>query len=314
MSDNTRISWTDATWNPLRGCTRISPGCQNCYAERMCSRGLPNLKSPTTGDDFAVKTPSGPRWTGKVELIESALEIPMRWRKPRKIFPCSMSDLFHESVPDEWIDRILARMAGCRWHTFQVLTKRASRQRDYFARFKPDGQGWVTPGGVAGPESLCPIDAARWPIPNVWLGVSVEDQQRADERIPHLLSTPAAVRWVSVEPMLGPVDLTRWLRVGPNFAETCSQYRERATLDWVIVGGESGSNARLFDVAAGRALFDQCQAAGVATFWKQFGSRPAVGNLIGKDAPALGFRDRAGADPAEWPEWARVQQFPEVRR
>jgi len=153
--------------------------------------------------------------------------------------------------------------------------------------------------------------AHEWPFPNVWLGVSVEDQQRADERIPLLLQTPASVRFVSVEPMLGYMLLSRYLNDGPIQRGKGLSGREAGTesLDWVIIGGESGPNARPFNVAAGRALMEQCQAAGVPTWWKQFGALPVTDG-----SPFARFKDRAGADPAEWPEWARVQQMPEVMR
>jgi protein gp37 len=174
MADKTGIQWTEATWNPLAGCSVVSPGCTNCYAMREAGG---RLKSSAKFAGLTEPSKAGPVWTGEVRLWERVLDQPVRWTKPRRIFVNSMSDLFHESVPDEWIDRVFAVMALCPQHTFQVLTKRADRMRDYCS----------SPyNGVA--------LSFKWPLPNVWLGVSVEDQARADGRIPRLLDTPAAVR------------------------------------------------------------------------------------------------------------------------
>ena len=339
MADNTRIAWCDATWSPFRGCSRVSPGCSRCYAERMCSRGLPGLKSPTTGEDFAVKMASGPRWTGRVELIEDALEIPLRWRKPRRIFVNSMSDTFHESVPDEWIDRVFAVMALCPQHTFIVCTKRTKRARAYLSddRLKDMLTDlWAEAQPDREPGSLL------LPLPNVILLASVEDQPRADERIPDLLATPAAVRGISLEPMLGPADLRRWMvpkSVKDGYAEVQSRFpsseptpahlRLRPSLDWIIVGGESGPGARPCNIDWIRDVVRQCREAGVACFVKQLGALPTLPTLANWRGPEEGkpfmwstdlqawrvrLSDRAGADPAEWPSDLQVQQWPEVRR
>ena len=188
MSATSKIEWTDATWNPVRGCTRVSPGCGGpgdqggCYAERMAARFS---KPGQWGHGYAEMVGGKPRWTGKVGLAPiDTIEAPLHWMTPRRIFVNSTSDLFHESILDEWIDRMFAIMALCPQHTFQVLTKRPERMRRFGS-----------------------LSAAR-PLPNVWLGVSAERQQEADERIPLLLETPAAVRFVSTEPLLGPVDYT----------------------------------------------------------------------------------------------------------
>ena len=353
MAENSKIEWTDATWNPIRAmlpaagvwgyhCERISPGCQNCYAERMNGRMLPAWG---TGLDYTVPN----RDKAEVFLDEKELRKPLSWRKPRRVFVESMSDLFGAWVPDEMIDRVFAEMGGARRHTFQVLTKRADRLLRYMQRFKPDGNGWVTPGGVDGPECHCPLDANRWPLPNVWLGVSVEDQQRADERIPLLLQTPAAVRFLSVEPLLGPVDLPRWLKgqcpqchgfddycADVALCETCGGLN-RIGIDWVIVGGESGPGARPCNVRWVRSIVRQCRDAGVPCFVKQLGAYPVVepcsqhhwdfGGSIKRKArfsavdkmhPAtdlwrVHFDDRKGGDPDEWPEDLRVRELPEVR-
>ncbi|RKI06639.1 phage Gp37/Gp68 family protein [Corallococcus sp. AB030] len=214
----TAIEWTDVVWNPTRGCSRVSPGCGagtpgarkgGCYAERMAIR----LSGPGQAYEGLVKsTPAGPRWTGKVVLDAEKLLEPLHWRKPRRVFVNSMSDLFHESLTVKDIAKVFAVMALARRHTFQVLTKRA----EVMARTvgSEDFRGQVL--SIAAMEATrrglnLEPDELRWPLPNVWLGVSVEDQQRADERIPELLRTPSAVRWLSCEPLLGPVNLSQWL-------------------------------------------------------------------------------------------------------
>jgi protein gp37 len=239
MSQKSKIEWTDATWNPVRGCTRVSEGCRNCYAERMAARGLPAMNSPTTGKPFASypiehgKRSDSPRWTGKVELIESQLELPLHWRKPRRIFVNSMSDLFHQSL--HWMDRkrVFDTMQLADWHTYQILTKRGEIMRDF-------GSAWVEQFG---------------PMPQNWrFGVSCEDQKTADERIPLLLQTPATVRFVSLEPLLedtGVLDLRG--------------------IHQVIVGGESGPGARPMHPDWVRSITDQCLTAGVPFFFKQWG-------------------------------------------
>jgi protein gp37 len=294
MADGTAIEWTDATWNPLRGCTRVSEGCRNCYAEVMAAR----FSGPGQwGEGLATMTRvhhSGKidhRWTGKVVLVEQQLDQPLRWKRPRRIFVNSTSDLFHESVPDEWIDRIFAVMALAPQHTFQVLTKRPERMQQYLDCIDAEFH--------AGPDDLnerfgehcvqlsgdpCAAgwfeDHVNWPLPNVWLGTSIEDQATADARIPHLLDTPAAVRFLSAEPLLGPVDLTMVPshKIAPTVTIMINATTgedgaggKRARLDWVIGGGESGPGARPMHADWARSLRDQCEAAGVAFFYKQAG-------------------------------------------
>ena len=229
----TSIEWTDCTWNPVRGCSRVSEGCRNCYAERTAAR----FSGGDIGDDsedrlhgafegFAIMKSDGPHWTGKVELIESKLEEPLHWKKPRRVFVNSMSDLFHEALPDEAIDRVVHVMAWASLHTYQILTKRHERLMEYsqtMAALNPQQRAARIIGSSFGrPVHMDPQDngGLEWPLPNVWLGVSVEDQKTADERIPLLLQTPAAIRFVSYEPALGPVDFTRWLG---GFSETDTQ-------------------------------------------------------------------------------------------
>lgn len=294
-----KIEWTDRSdWNPIRGCTRVSEGCRNCYAEGIAAR-FSGPGQPFHG--FAERTPKGPRWTGKVELVEDRLTLPLRWRKPARIFASSTSDIFHESLPDEAIDRIFAVMALAPQHTFQVLTKRPERMRAYVADLHTKRvlkAGMVAIDGKAVIEHYAdPADFPLWkPLPNVWLGVSVEDQATADERIPHLLATPAARRFLSCEPLLGAVDLETawhgenaldsecwgecgWCPKGLPPLHNCQQGRQsaaefdkgRSGIDWVIVGGESGPNARPMHPDWARSLRDQCQAAGVPFFFKQWG-------------------------------------------
>lgn len=329
MSDHSKIAWTDASWNPVRGCTKISPGCANCYAQTFAERwrGIPGHPYEQGFD---------------VRLVPEALGLPLHWRKPRRIFVNSMSDLFHEKVPLEFIEKVWAIMANCPQHTFQILTKRSARMREVvdgdFFRGNVMGQAnrmvgtgpdherleGPTAGLLAGRGT---VDKFRWPLPNVWLGVSVENQAAADERIPLLLETPAAVRFVSAEPLLGPVDLRGEL-VGNVTWDSVGREVARSAVDWVIVGGESGARSRPCDVAWVRSIVERTRAAQIPCFVKQLGA-VAVKDLdvTGKfrtdpesgrrqlqmTATSVGLRDRAGADPSEWPADLRVQQMPEVR-
>jgi len=393
MSDQRRngISWTDETWNPLRGCSKVSPGCKNCYAETMAAR----FAGP--GQPYEGTIDRG-RWNGQIRLVPEKLAEPLRWCRPRRIFVNSMSDLFHPGVPFEYIAAVFGVMAAAPQHVFQVLTKRPDRAAEFLAwvvkqdaatlgrvnlrRAFPEP---MTPGrleccmqallhearhhplGISGPlhRDRAADPAGPWPLPNVWLGVSVEDQTTADERIPHLLQCPASVRWVSYEPALGPVDFERWI-IEPMYCAACGSEQivydtnphglavthtcimgagqtgepgaERCVdcgsldvvmpgaLDWVVIGGESGPHARPFDVAWARSTIAQCRAAGLACFVKQMGARPRVAEASrlaalwaampgGRvdDCGGIHLRDRAGADPAEWPEDLRVREWPAAK-
>jgi protein gp37 len=233
MSDKSSIEWTDATWNPITGCTKVSPGCDHCYAERIVER----FKGKGA---FAT-----------VVRSEDKLYAPLKWRTPRRVFVNSMSDLFHDDVPLSFIHRVWSVMARAPQHTFQILTKRHGRMRS-----------------IVGADSLRPTveaivnDDLTWPLPNVWLGVSVEDQKWADIRIPALLDTPAAVRWISAEPLLGPIDLSR----------TDKDALVDGGLDWVVVGGESGPGARPMLREWATSLRQQCEAANVPFLFKQWGA------------------------------------------
>lgn len=291
MADNTKIEWTDATWNPVNGCSLASPGCTNCYAMKQAHR-VPQRRGLTR------HTSGGMVWTGEVRFDEAKLTQPLHWKRPRRIFVCAHGDLFHDAVPDEWIDRVFAVMALCPQHTFQVLTKRSARMLEYARRAQPCGEHWL-----AGHDGTAGV---IWPLPNVWLGVSVEDQTRADERIPDLLATPAAVRWISAEPLLGPVDLTVYrddqliealtgdrqdgviMRADFSLVGINSKFSNGPKIDWVVVGGESGPGARPMHPDWARTLRDQCAAAGVPFFFKQWGEfMPVV--AVSNDSGGVDF-------------------------
>lgn len=227
MADSTRIEWSEATWNPIAGCTKVSPGCQHCYAMRDAHRMAHAIHEGTrmAYDGLTVIQSGRPQWTNRVNLLPERLEQPLRWKRPRRIFVNSMSDLFHQVVPLDYIQSVFAIMRAAHWHTFQVLTKRSERLAEMA-------------------ESL------PWPS-NVWMGVSVEDRERA-YRIDDLRTVPARVRFLSLEPLLGLLP--------------------RLNLDgihWVIVGAESGHGARPMDCAWAKAIKKQCVAEGVAFFLKQ---------------------------------------------
>ncbi len=487
-----KIEWTEKTWNPIVGCSIVSPGCTNCYAMKQAARiekmnpGLAHYRGLTQ------PSKAGPVWTGKIALSERALLEPLRRRTPTTWFVNSMGDLFHEDVPDEWIDRVFAVMALCPQHTFQILTKRSRRMREYcsnsrrgyqIARHVVDfaitktvriDEHWpvVSEGDIDTPDD---IRLREWPLPNVWLGVSAEDQRRADERVPDLLATPAAVRFVSCEPLLSAVDLSKWMHDGrresisgagrfravqgrgrqdlaaremdrrrgcfrtdlhakdpsgekfsalgqllardvqgwigsqegertsdhlddrepspdsgrdgsepfgreqaeqrsvefgdrhasaertalthapfaeeegparreefirssdgrtgdgnpstvegesddatrnrgnvrrqaiDDFSDRCTQELGASSLDWIIVGGESGPNARPMQVPWARSIVQQCKASGVACFVKQLGADP-----IWEDGAFLNLAHRKGADMAEWPDDLRVREVPDA--
>ena len=254
------IEWTDVTWNPATGCTKVSPGCAHCYAEAVAPRTF-------RGRPFT-----------DVKFHPERLEQPLHWRKPRRVFVNSMSDLFHEDLPVSVIYDIFEVMRRCPQHVFQVLTKRPERMRS------------LLNGCITGIEA---------PLPNVWLGVSVENQAMADERIPVLLDTPAALRFLSVEPLLGPVDISPWLHGYGGLPRA-------STIDWVIVGGESGPKARPCDLLWIQNVLRGCRAASVPVFVKQLGRRPVVAG----DSACTWIVDRKGGKPDEWPEELRVREMP----
>lgn len=299
MSDKSKIEWTDATWNPTTGCTKISPGCANCYIERT--------------PPFRIKGRKFVNGHIPLEFHPDRLDKPLHWREPRMVFVNSLSDLFHEDVPYEFISSVFEVMSKAERHTFQVLTKRADRMAD-FCKYKA-------------------------PLPNVWLGVTAENQATADARIPWLLNTPAAVRFVSYEPALGPVDFSRCMCPThwhwdanfktPEEAKAAGAYAERKRqalvsansvfIDWLICGGESGDgpNIRPMQPDWARSARDQCQAAAVPFFFKQWGEWFPIdinGDLrpFSKNEIEFGFarwgKKAAGRvlDGREWNEMPKV--------
>ena len=258
---STAISWTNETWNPVVGCEHVSAGCDNCYAKalhdmrhRAFNAGKKVL--PQYGVPFET-----------VQLKPERLKHPVSWQKPRRVFVNSVSDLFHKDVPEAFLDQCFAVMAFCGRHTFQILTKRPARMRKYIdglADRGGSGRGFrrlVNAGAELGLGlEFQGIPLIQWPIPNVWLGTSVEHQAAADKRIPDLLATDAAVRFLSCEPLLGPVDLMP-LQI--------QHYLPNRRIDWVIVGGESGSKRREMDLAWLAEIVGHCKASGVAVFVKQ---------------------------------------------
>ncbi|MDX2749593.1 phage Gp37/Gp68 family protein [Streptomyces scabiei] len=294
MSATTKIEWTDRTWNPVTGCTKVSPGCDNCYAETIAHRFAGSKAFPNGFD---------------VTLHDQRLDQPSRWTKSARVFVNSMSDLFHDSVPDLFITRVFDVMEANPRHTFQVLTKRHARMRSFVQQREQQRREY------AAKFDDCPTEAMRIspaaqdararagrPPANIWLGVSVEDQKWADIRIPALLETPAAVRFLSCEPLLGPVDLcgpivpgrgrpklTYWLDGRPGWGPEQTDDRGRVfqglavgpRIDWVIVGGESGPQARPMHPDWARALRDQCTVSGTAFFLKQLGEWQPLGPLYG---------------------------------
>ena len=308
MSGASRIEWTDRVWNPTVGCTRVSAGCEHCYAEvfahRLGAMGRPEYHGLTSKHADGSVT-----WTGQPRMLSERIKDPLRWKKPQRVFVNSMSDLFHESVTDEFIESVFGLMAVAQQHTFQVLTKRPERILDWFN--KRHGLESVAQAVAGAAENRTPrwviwdargqvkekyygelgAKASRsetfklrqpwpgWPLPNVWLGVSVENQEAADERIPLLLETPAAHRWVSCEPLLGPVDLHRWLCCDPR---NPGGHLHLASLEWIVVGGESGPKARTMELTwLTNVVTDWGCGAGIPVYIKQdSGPRPGMQGRI----------------------------------
>jgi protein gp37 len=298
MADNTHIQWTDATWNVVTGCTKVSEGCRHCYIERT-----PPFR--VQGRRFTGPRGAGaPGATTGVLLHPDRLDWPLRWRRPRRVFVNSLSDLFETSVPDAFIAKVFQIMGAARWHTFQVLTKRPGRMASLVPRL-PD---------LLSASDLAPVapraSVTSWPLANVWLGTSVEDQQAANRRVPTLLATPAAARFLSCEPLLGPIDLGLAVcdgvaayghglsRITVHTAGCCTTAVGK--LDWLIAGGESGPGARPMHLDWARDLLAQCTAAGVAPFVKQLGATWARQHGA----------DPNGGDWDHWPKDLRVRHYP----
>lgn len=341
-----RIEWTDKTWNPVVGCSRTSPGCDHCYAIREARRhDRPGTVYEGTTTKRTRAGLTALDWTSKVVFVPERLSIPLRRREPTTWFVNSMSDLFHHSVTDHQIAAIFGIMAATPRHRYQILTKRADRMRDWldWAGRHPRScltatlcLAHVSSAWHCGSPSVKDAwDRAVWPLPNVAVGVSAENQEYANTRIPLLLETRAAVRIVSLEPLLGPVDFSRV----PGFNKAGSAGLELLRNFWIICGGESGPGARPFHADWARAIRAQCKLAGVPFFMKQMGGNVRDRNDAGfdgdhRDAWDLGerlfdaiehnpdgvrddyqgapvrirLRNRKGADPSEWPVNLRVQQ------
>lgn len=343
MSTHTGIQWTSSTWNPIRGCSRVSEGCRHCYAEAVAAR-FSGPGQPYEG--LARRRANGePQWTGEVRVIENHLLDPIRWRRPRRIFVNSMSDLFHEQLVVDDIAHIFAVMALAPRHTFQVLTKRARGMQETLSH--PD---WLDILNAHVQEIAFELSDSTHrrtddlratarevdgPLPNVWLGVSAENQQTANERVPLLSETPAAVRFISAEPLLGPIDFdecgSRGEEDGDPFAFSALAGADGVEppipgIDWVIVGGESGPHARPCNVEWIRGIVAQCGFAGTAVFVKQLGSQPGFtledeerrGNMAPSfhhyDAQSRLYikkvGDSHGGRVEEFPEELRVREFP----
>lgn len=293
MSDGTKIEWTDATLNVVSGCTVISPGCTNCYAMRAGARGLP--RHPSNG--LTQPSKAGHVWTGEVRFNEVALLLPLSWRRPRRIFWNAHGDLFHENVPDEWIDKVFAVFALTPQHSHQILTKRSARMREYCAARSTQARVLNAMDALLTRGSSAWLG---WPLPNVWAGVSVEDQARR-ERVLDLAQTPAAIRFTSGEPLLEGITLTdiplnggadehgiEWLFnaltgeqyfIGDDGFNYGGDGPPMSPLDWVIVGGESGSGARPMHPDWAIALRDDCKRAGVPFLFKQWGDWAPVSDI-----------------------------------
>lgn len=264
----TKIEWCEETWNPCVGCTKCSPGCEHCYAERMAYRlfCMGNKKYENVVNGITTSTQHRSNWSGQIYCDSESLDQPLHWRKPRRIFVCSMSDLFHEKVPFEFIDDVFERVWDCPQHTFLVLTKRLQRAKEFYS--------------IA-------TEYHRIPKGNLWLGVSISTQKEADEKIPILLEIPAAVRFISFEPLLESI---------PKFDYYINNYTTghlESQIHWVIVGCESGPKRRPCKLEWIRDIAKQCKNAGVACFVKQ-----------------IPINGKVNHNPAEWPRDLRIRNYP----
>ena len=311
MADNTKIEWCDASWPVIRGCTKCSPGCDNCWAisDAHLHAGSPNAKAAAHFAGLTQIQNGRPNWTGEVRLDESILELPLKWKKPRKIFVASSGDLFHDRLAMSDIAFVLGVMRSAPQHEYLILTKRAERMASVLTQYG------------------CP---GNW-----WPGVSVEDDERARLRVPSLLKIlGGGPHWVSYEPALGPVN---WNQPGPwdTWLSPCGYYcdhdefggghRPVRGIEWVVIGGESGRGARPFDLAWARDTIAQCRAARVPVFMKQMGRRIVdeyaemfpypKGYWVDKNGHYGGpvLHTLKGSEPSEWPEWARVREWPRER-
>ncbi len=343
MSDNSLIEWCTATWNFLIGCTKKSAGCMHCYAIRQAWRLMhnPNSKIAKKFEGTVQRDSKGElNWTGRINFDDEVITKPLSWKLPRRVFVNSLSDLFHKNVKDEWIDQAFAVMALCPQHTFQILTKEPERMLAYMTAGHFTDRVYEAARYFGSIDQLVALtrllhgpDPLR-ALPNVWLGTSCEDQKTADERVPLLLQTPAAVRWISAEPLLGPVDFGAAVgrKHGAEYHDKngpCTCERDKR-LDWVVVGGESGPGARSLDLNWIKSIVGQCRAADVPVFVKQLGVRPwwdgsgtkppgshiYLEEVVRDGKVGWQFdcmKDRKGGDMSEWPVDLRIREYPRAK-
>lgn len=345
MSDGSSIEWTDATWTVAVGCTRVSAGCDNCYAATFVHRGLhESHKGLTVLRPKSAKRP-GVDWNGKVRIVPKNLSLPLKWRTPRRIFVGSMTDIFHHRTSMKYIAALFGVMAMASHHTYQILTKRPDRMLEFFAwldeqskAFRADARALANANGnrvkpdprvlycidIAEREGIVSPDLAsatraysEWPLRCVHIGASVEDQATADERIPLLLKVPAVIRWVSCEPMLGPVAFDTICSSTTGHGQALQTYAN--ALSWVVVGGESGAKARAFDVGWARDVIAAGRLGGMRVYVKQLGSHPRsssagdkrhCGDTMLPSPFRMFLEDCKGGDEQEWPDDLRVREAP----
>lgn len=310
MADKTKIEWADATWNPVRGCSPVSGGCENCYAQRDAHR-FSGPGQPYEG--LTRSTDHGPKWTGRVRLVEGLLDKPRRWKRPRRIFVNSMSDLFHERLTSRQIALVFSAMGNAPQHTFLALTKRSERMRELLW-----SEGfWLDVWSGIEDRAMREYTVKHRALPHLHLGVSVEDQAAADERIPDLRNSPANIRWLSMEPLLGSVELmhhftTNSIRMiqrqhGHTDEDTPEHLRPGlAGIDGVVIGGESGPRARPCGIEWIRFVIRQCDAAGIPVFVKQLGAKPT--SIA--DYSTICLIDKKGGDMDEWPDNLKLRELP----
>jgi len=275
----TKIEWADRVWNPVTGCTKISPGCAHCYAEKFAKRLQNNPKAwPKYLNGFAPT------------MHHNELRLPISWQRPSRIFVCSMADLFHEDIPFEFIDKVMATIAHCFWHTFLVLTKRPIRMLEYFTQAKVNSFMYVARAGQGVSQddnrmnvrlaclSGIDIEGRAWPLNNLWLGVSAENQQTFDSRVSSLLTIPAVIRFVSLEPLLEEIDIYHQIRYGEWDRNQSNDHTQK--LHWVIAGGETGSGARPVNSDWVKCLRYQCHSANIPFFFKHWGGHKSNGRLL----------------------------------
>lgn len=294
----TKIQWTNRTWNPIVGCSKISEGCQQCYAQTVANSA--RLQQFPQYQKVA-------QWNGTVEFVQSQLLKPLSWKQPQHIFVCSMSDLFHHNIPFDWIDQVFAVMALANHHTYQILTKRPQRMQQYFlSKFRPRVKKLIDDFPIRLEDKI----GKGHCFDHLWLGTTIENQEVADQRLLALLGIPTNnLKFISGEPLLGEIDLSIYFGLyqiednGKWFLKFGSRWAKSP--DWVIVGGESGSNARACNVEWIRSIVKQCQASEVPVFVKQLGSNP-----VDNEGKRIKLKHRQGGNVDEFPADLQLRQFP----